>query len=53
MLVQKETLLSVDRNITQPVNVNISIALSVNLQHTNVQRSFFIISGLQNILKTT
>ncbi len=40
-LFRRETLFSVDRNITQQVNVNISIALSVNLQQTNVQRSFY------------
>ncbi len=34
------------------VNANISISLSVNVQQTNVQRSFFI-SGLENNLKTT
>ncbi len=39
MLIQKRNFV-VDRNITQ-LNVNISIALSVNLQQTNVQMSFF------------
>ncbi len=49
MLIQKRNFV-VDRNITQ-LNVNISIALSVNLQQTNVQRSFFLLVAYRTFSK--